>query len=251
MDYFHFQMLVFLWQAGLVDTLTVVQLFVNSGCQYLTIVGGSAVGSKPSLKVFLEPILGLGTGCQYVLAAATDAEKRRRAAILASFLASSASALTTDPNTNMAMGTAVAGKINYMRAELARGGSFQMIQQYAVNPSPRHVTMIAKAIKNECYRVEFVRNCQTSINNMFESHATHRYIQASSQQIRTVLPSAYLASSNTTISATTFIGWTVLGASIVGFLTLGALYLFQRTQRKRWQKKTNEVIIDVYNYEVE
>ena len=40
-------------------------------------------------KVLLEPVLGLGTGYQFVKAAATAAERRQRIATLASFLAAS------------------------------------------------------------------------------------------------------------------------------------------------------------------
>ncbi len=54
--------------------------------------------------------------------AATIAEKRQRIGTLAAFLATSAAAVTTDPTTNAALGGAVASKIAYMRAILARGG---------------------------------------------------------------------------------------------------------------------------------
>ena len=75
---------------------------VNCGSQYLVIVMSSAAGNFFDIgpKVLLEPILGLGTGYQFVKPAATAAERRQRITTLASFLAASAGALRTDTTTN-------------------------------------------------------------------------------------------------------------------------------------------------------
>ena len=73
------KLMLLFWQAGLVDTLSLIQFCINTGSQY--------------------------------------------GALVAAFLSTSgASALTTDPATNAAVGGAVASKIAYMRAMLARGG---------------------------------------------------------------------------------------------------------------------------------
>ena len=125
MGYKEFQLLMLFWNLGLVDTFSVIKLCVNCGSQYMGVVLSSAAGNTTELgiKSVLEPILGFGTSYQFVMAAATAIERRQRIATLASFLAASGGALTTDPTTNAAMGAAVASKIAYMRAILARGGS--------------------------------------------------------------------------------------------------------------------------------
>ena len=104
-----FQILMLFWHIGLVDTFNVLKICLNGGSQYLSIVGTSAVGNASDfgIKSLLEPILGLGTSYQFVQSAATIAEKRQRVATLAAFLSSSICALTTDPATNIAMGSAI------------------------------------------------------------------------------------------------------------------------------------------------
>ena len=105
---------------GVVNTFNVLKICANCGSQYMSIVLSSAARNFSDIgpKVLLEPVSGLGTGIQFVSAAATIAEKRQRIATLAAFLATSAAALTTDPTTNAAVGGAVASKIAYMRAIL-------------------------------------------------------------------------------------------------------------------------------------
>ena len=105
-----FQILMLFWNMGLVDTFNVVKICLNCGSQYMSIVGTSAVGNSSDLgiKTLVEPILGLGTSYQFVQAAATAVERRQRIATLASFLAASAASITTDPATNIAIGSAVA-----------------------------------------------------------------------------------------------------------------------------------------------
>ena len=115
----------FFWQIGLVDTYSLIQFCVNSCSQYGAIVVGAAAGNFSDIgpKVFIEPLLGLGTSYQFIKAATTAIERRKRIATLASFLATSTSALTTDPATNAAVGGAISAKIAYMRTILdTRGG---------------------------------------------------------------------------------------------------------------------------------
>ena len=80
MTYYQFQLLMIFWQIGLVDTFNVLKLCVNCGSQYVSIVLSSAAGNFSDIgpKVLLEPVLGLGTGYQFVKAAATAAERRQR-----------------------------------------------------------------------------------------------------------------------------------------------------------------------------
>jgi len=65
------RLMLFFWQAGLVDTFSLLQFFINTGSQYGTIVLASAGGNFSDIgpKVLFEPILGLGTSYQYIKAA--------------------------------------------------------------------------------------------------------------------------------------------------------------------------------------
>lgn len=251
MTYMQFQILMLFWNIGLVDTFSVLKLCVNCGSQYIGVVLSSAAGNFSDIgpKVLFEPVLGLGTSYQFVKAAATVAERRQRIATLASFLAASGGALSTDPTTNGAMGAAVASKIGYMRAILARGGSLQ-INQYVLTPSLKEFTIIADSIKTPVlevhpYRLQFTANSKIIINNMFQEHTARRYLQGSAQKIKTVAPTYLAPIASTQINTTALIGWTCFGVGLIGFTTLGALYLFQRAERKRWQNQNHEVLIDV------
>ena len=248
MTYQQFQLLMIFWQIGLVDTFNVLKLCVNCGSQYVGIVLSSAAGNFSDIgpKVLLEPVLGLGTAYQFVKAAAPAAERSQRIATLASFLAASGGALSTDPTTNGAIGAAVASKIGYMRAILARGGS----SQHILNPSLKDFTIVVDSIKTPMvhpYRAQFTDNCKITINNMFQEHTARRYLQGSSQKIKTVAPTylAPIASASTKVNTTALISWTCFGVGLIGFITFGALYLFQRAEHKRWQNQNEGVIIDV------
>ena len=245
MTYQQFQLLMIFWQIGLVDTFNVLKLCVNCGSQYVGIVLSSAAGNFSDIgpKVLLEPVLGLGTGYQFVKAAATAAERRQRVATLASFLAASGGALSTDPTTNGAIGAAVASKIAYMRAILARGGG----SQHILNPSWKDFTIVVDSIKTPMfhpYRSQFTDNCKITINNIFQEHTARRYLQGSAQKIKTVAL-APIASASIKENTIALIGWTCLGVGLISFTILGSLYLFQRAERKRWQNQNDEVIIDV------
>jgi len=177
------------WNIGLVDTFSVLKLCINCGSQYMSIVGTAAIGNSSDLgiKTLLEPVLGLGTSYQFVKAAATTAERRQRIATLASFLAASATSVTTDPNTNIAIGAAVRNKIGYMRAILARGGG----SQHILNPSLKDFTIIADSVKTPVleihpYRTQFTYNSKMIIDNMFQEHTARLYLQGSAQKIKTV-----------------------------------------------------------------
>lgn len=251
MGYKEFQLLMLFWNLGLVDTFNVIKLCVNCGSQYMGIVLSSAAGntSELGIKSALEPILGFGTSYQFVRTAATAVERRQRIATLASFLAASGGALTTDPTTNAAMGAAVASKIAYMKAILTRGGS-QEIVEYVLIPSLKNFAITANTGKTSLVtpllspaQIEFQANCKRITQNIVREHTARRYINGLGK------PTAYLApiaSTQINTTATTIvIGWTSLGVGVVGLTILGALYLFQRAERKRWQNQNNKIVIDV------
>ena len=245
------------WQLGLVDTFSLIQVCVNTGSQYGAIVVASAAGnfSDIGLKVLLEPILGLDTSYQFIRAAQTAAERRARIATLAAFLSTSgASAVTTDPATNAAVGGAIASKIGYMRAILSRGGGSynNNIAKTLSSSSLKEFSIVVDSVKTSVldihyYRREFTSNSKMIIDNIFQEHTTRRYLQGSAQKIKTVAPTylAPIASASTKVNTTALIGWTCLSVGLISFTILGSLYLFQRAERKRWQNQKDEVIINV------
>jgi len=241
--------MIIFWQAGLVDTFSLIQFCINSGSQYGAIVVASAAGnfSEISPKVLFEPIFGLGISYKFVLAAKTAAERRARIATLAAFLSTSVtSAATLDPATNAGLGGAVASKISHMREILIRGGS---LTKSISSSSLKDFVIIVDSVKTPAlemdpYRTQFTYNSKLIIDNMFQEHATHRYIQGSAQKLKTIAP-AYLAPIvSTQINTTAVIGWTCFGVGIISFTIVGSLYLFQRAERKRWQNQNDEVLIN-------
>ena len=244
--------MLFFWQVGLVDTFSLIQFCINTGSQYGAIVVASAAGNFSDIgpKVLFEPIIGLGTSYQFIRAAQTAAERRARIATLAAFLSTSgASAITTDPATNAAVGGAVASKIAYMRAILTRGGGSYNIARSISSSSLKEFAIIVDSVKTPVltihpYRTEFTYNSKMIIDNMFQDHTARRYLQGSAQKIKTVAPT-YLAPMVSASTTTPLIGWTCLGFGLISFTILGSLYLFQRAERKRWQNQNDEVLIDV------
>jgi hypothetical protein len=253
------KLMLFFWQVGLVDTFSLIQFCINTGSQYGAIVLASAAGNFSDIgpKVLCEPIIGLGTSYQFIRAAQTAAERRARIATLAAFLsASGASAVTTDPATNAALGGAIASKIAYMRAILTRGGgggSYNIAKSISSSSleisssSLEEFAVVVNSVKTPVldihpYRTEFTYNSKMIINNMFQEHTARRYLQGSAQKIKTVAPLAPMAS---TVNTTALIGWTCLGVGLISFTILGSLYLFQRAERKRWQNQNDEVLIDI------
>ena len=53
-----------------------------------------------------------------------------------------------------------------------------------------------------------------------------------------------IASTQISINTPALIGWTFFGVGLFGFTTLGALYLFQRAERKRCQNQNDKILID-------
>lgn len=192
--------MLFFWQVGLVNNFSLIQFCINTGTQYGAIVVASAGGnfSDIGLKVLFEPIFGLGTSYQFIRAAQTVAERRARIATLAAFLSTSgASAATTDPATNAAVGGAVATKIAYMRAILTRGGGSYDIAKSISSSSLKEFKIVVDLVKTPVldihpYRTEFTYKSKRIIHNMVEEHTARRYLQGSAQKIKTISPT-YLA----------------------------------------------------------
>ncbi len=92
--YLLFKFMCLLWQLGIIDTLGMVNYFVNVGMQYGSIVTAAAAGvnhlSEVNPKIILEPVFGLGVSFRYIKAAETAAGRRARAATIAALLWSSA-----------------------------------------------------------------------------------------------------------------------------------------------------------------
>ena len=265
MGYKEFQLLMIFWKLGLVDTFSVLKLCVNCGSQYMGIVLSSAAGNFSDIgpKVLFEPVLGLGTSYQFVKAAATAAERRKRIATLASFLSASGGALTTDPTTNAAIGAAVASKIGYMKAILARGGGSELAEYFLI-PSLKEFAITANQIKNPAMipllspvlnpaQIEFQVNCKIITQNIFREHTARRYAQGLAQKvvkptlkpINYVRPLAFLAS--TKVSIPSLIGWSCLWGGITVATIYGTLLIIRDAKNKHYEIicKPNERIIDV------
>lgn len=246
------KLMLFFWQIGFVDTFSLIQFCINTGSQYGAIVVASAAGNFSDIgpKVLFEPIIGLGTSYQFIKAAQTAAERKARIATLAAFLSTSgASAVTTDPATNAAVGSAIASKIAYMRAILTRGGGSCNITKSIPTSSLKDFAIIVDSVKTSVseihpYRTQCTYNSKIIIDNMFHEHTTRRYLQGSAQKIKTIAPTYLAPIASTQIKTTALIGWTCFGVGIISFTVLGSLYLFQRAERKRWQNQNDQVLID-------
>ena len=114
--------MVLLWQVGIIDTLTLLQFYINCGAQYAGLTLGTAAGYMGDLGpgVLLAPVKGLGTSYQYVRGAQGAMEKKARIATLASFLAMPGRVTLTDPATNTADGGTIANFIGHMKSVIEK-----------------------------------------------------------------------------------------------------------------------------------
>lgn len=247
MTYKEFQFLILLYKMGVVDTFNVLKICANCGSQYMGVVISTAAGNFSDIgpKVLLEPVFGVGTGIQYVAAAGTFVEKRQRIATLAAFLATSTTAVTTDPATNAAVGSAVAAKIAYMRAILTRGGSHH-ITKLISSSSLKEFAIVVDSVQTPVldihpYRTKFTYNSKIIIDNMFQEHTASRYLQGATQK---VTPTYLIPMASTKVNTTAIVGWSCFGVGIIGLTILGSLYLFQRAERKRLHNQNDEVLIN-------
>jgi hypothetical protein len=68
MTYTQFQILMLFWRMGIVDTFSIIKVYVNYGSQYICVVVSSAAGNFSDINpnVLLQPVLGFGTSYQFV-----------------------------------------------------------------------------------------------------------------------------------------------------------------------------------------
>lgn len=186
--------LILMWQLGLVDTFTVVDFLYNSVAQYSAIAGAAiADGNRTNFPgVLFEPIAGFKVSYQFVKAAQTAAERRGRVATLAALLsASTATAVGSTPAANVGLGAAIAAQIAHMRDVLKiRGGSIlgSEVQNFKIVLD----SVPTSILKIHPYRKKFTENSKMIINNLFQEHTARRYLEGSTQKIKTVAP-PYLA----------------------------------------------------------
>ena len=116
------KIMVLLWQIGTIDTLTLLQFYINCGAQYAGLTLGTAAGYMGDIGpgVLLALVKRLGTSYQYVWAAQGAMEKKARIATLASFLAMSGRATLTDPATNASAGATIASLIGHMNSVIEK-----------------------------------------------------------------------------------------------------------------------------------
>jgi hypothetical protein len=207
----------------------VVSHSVFGGSQNAIIVLAAASGdvSKITPKVLLEPFTGIGVGYKYIKAAKTASERKLRICTLAAFLSTSATSVATaDPATNTAVGGAVASKIAYMRAIIARGGAS------CTNPFDLSSLTVSNPVNP--YRYEFASKSKIIIENIFQSRAARRYYQRVNSTGGYLIP---LASSSSQLNSSSLILYVlpVVGFGLISFTVIGGfLFLFQGSERKRY-----------------
>lgn len=127
MYYSSLKIVIFLWQCGVVDTLTALNIIYNAGAQYsAVVVAAMADGDITKFpKILFEPIAGFGVSYPFVKAAQTAAERRARVATLGALLSASiTTAVGSTPAANSGLGGAVVAHIAHMRGVIQiRGGS--------------------------------------------------------------------------------------------------------------------------------
>jgi len=133
-----------------------------------------------------------------------------------------------------------------MKAIFTRGGTSQ-IQQI---PSLKDFAIIVDSVKTpgleiHPYRTQFINNSKMIIDNMFQEYTARRYLQGSTQKLKTIAPTYLAPIASNQINTTALVSWTFFGVILICFTTLGALYLFQRAERKRYQNKNDKVLIDI------
>ena len=116
----------FLWQIGIVDSLTLIQFTVNSFVQYSGFVVGHTVGQNLEPSALISPITQLGTAYQYVRGTQGAMEAQKRAATIAALLGTSAAVLETDIATNGAMAALHVSFNAYMQSVVEASNNINM-----------------------------------------------------------------------------------------------------------------------------
>lgn len=248
------RIILLLWQLEVVDTFTMLQFFVNAGSQYFSIVGASAAGnfSEINPRILLEPVVGLRTAVKFIQTGHAS-ERYIRIATVASLLSSSATTISRDPASNMALGAVISAEINHMRRIIAqrRGatGIQDGIQEYFLIPSLKnHVVNqvtnpillnpvenqeIPKLLMPTPVQRKFHENCDRIRQNMFWNHKNRCPMQMSIQKIKlnefskTSLCSVSTITSSklTSLNSTILIGSILIG--LVTVITLGGVHLYK------------------------
>lgn len=225
MNFGSLKIMLFMWQYGLVDTFTLFHYLYNTGTQYSGIVLSAMVQGNITKfpSTLFEPIAGLGVSYQFIKAAQTAAEQRARVATLAAFLSASiASVASSSPEANLAVGTAVAAHIAHMRNVLQiRGGQIlsSKVNKIVLDSVKTPVLNI------HTYRTQsqFTYNSKMIIDNIFQEHTAHRFLQGSARKIK---PVALAPTFVVPIPIAPKIV-KIISTALIGFTILGALYLFQ------------------------
>ena len=113
--------MILLWQAGLVDSFTLIQFLQNAVTQYgATAIASAAASSVPSMvepSMLIQPLITtVSTGVSFLSCVKDAPEFRQRVATVAVFACSSAVATTTDIPINAAVGGVNAAFLAYMQA---------------------------------------------------------------------------------------------------------------------------------------
>jgi hypothetical protein len=139
------KIMIFLWQLGIVDSLTMLQFCINCGAQYTGLTLGQAAGCMNDIgpSVLLAPVEGIGTSYKYVRAAPGAIERRARIATVASFITMSGRSTLTDPATNAAAGGTIASFIGHMKSVIEKSNNITGNLVF-VNPA-----MFSKLTKDE------------------------------------------------------------------------------------------------------
>lgn len=114
------QLMINLWQLGIVDSLTLTNFVANVAAQYSTFAGVEFINTNSTIpSVLLSPVMGLvSTSPKFVRMGANQAIRNQRIATIGSFVATSILATFTDKGTSSGAGAAAAGSFSYMRAAI-------------------------------------------------------------------------------------------------------------------------------------
>jgi hypothetical protein len=176
-------------------------------------------------------------------------------------VAASAGALTTDPTTNPAVGGAVASKIAYMKAILARGGSFPVaeyilipsLRDFVITPTPVKTAMMTPLLSPA--QTQFNNKCNVITQNIFAEHSTRRYAGGLAQKGRNLLTFSgpLVIQTSTKGSIASSIGYSFLGIGI-SIITIYVLSSMIRNAKKKHYEivvKANERVIDVTSIDLD
>jgi len=236
-----------MYQCEFVDTFTLVNFLYNAGAQYTSIFITGMVNNNITnfSRTLFEPIVGFEISCQFIKAAESEAERQIRIATLAAlFSGYLTTAVSCAPATNAAMSGAIHGHISHMGEMLqTKGGSDLNIAEIQDFKIVCNLVKIPVFSNNHPYQKQFNYNSKIIVNNIFERHTGHRYIQRSTQKL--ITPGYLSPIASNQISNIKLFGWPFfVGILLIGCTTLDVLYIFQNLECKHWLSQKDEVLID-------